>query len=908
LEGHGNAYLVANSQFHLNNIGCELENDEVNLHMNIAKLVTTLTGKQRELLADIMKLIVDVNVKQDLLLHKPNKKHNWYTNLPTSMKDIRSMYSEGKYAILPNLPRPQVTIIDNHAYVSIKECVADLLGHGVEVDVLNRTGWDSIHPEVSKISESRRGQQIVRNCEQMHCGDHVLCLFANEWSDDFEPSYSIKGNRGSAWIKTITISPPHTSLHSLTHTYPIAIGRKGSSHEAIEQRLAEELLDLSLGGNQFYHGGLKKNVKVHLELFVSLQDQPERRSANYIMLGSSTYTARWGYAVDFHAIASGVPPCPACWQSLLSPTATECGGSRTCTECVNWDLSCESCLLDYSPPTGYPPEMIPTSGKLRPLRLDYKVMKEAVTMAHNELVSGNWSIENAKVYLRVHGINSEAVSAITECANNCQTYNELKSNAEHDPEAFHVIQTEFDENPELFTQWQFPAFWERGVDLHQHIDVAMHLLFLGVVKTTIKKIQEWIKKRNKYQSFLSYASGTFEAIQALGLDWCRVIPYGAGKLGGWVSENYLAACRLMCWFYCQLDDIAEDIVYSPPDRPQHKWTVVHNRGWLMARGLDAQGNSQQLRDRVNQYMSDPAGPPPIRPPEGGPVRNVVAVISALKAMISRLMCNTVTEAHIADTERHIRIFLSCMEKFDEGMRASTDKPTWVTSYNFVCLLNLPDVMREFGPLRNLWEGGGQGEKVLSMVKPHWHGYGKNWQQNMMEKLLKHMAMNRVTLNQMGKGTKSWDIHDLAMETDEEDEAECTYYGKKYVVYRNELTVRRKFEGRQPLSAVGLTDGKMVCVVGKNSYLELHCTRFSETMVGASYHHWEMGNLEALSGHLNDQVSSYCLLLPKLKPTGLPAQQDEAIFTVITSEWWDMQEDQTIAVHHYIDAQYTIEAT
>ncbi len=37
----------------------------------------------------------------------------------------------------------------------------------------------------------------------------------------------------------------------------------------------------------FYHGRLKRNITVYLELLVSLQDQPERISANYIMLGGS---------------------------------------------------------------------------------------------------------------------------------------------------------------------------------------------------------------------------------------------------------------------------------------------------------------------------------------------------------------------------------------------------------------------------------------------------------------------------------------------------------------------------------------------------------------------------------------------------------------------------------------------
>lgn len=52
------------------------------------------------------------------------------------------------------------------------------------------------------------------------------------------------------------------------------------------------------------------------------------------------------------------------------------------------------------------------------------------------------------------------------------------------------------------TVWKFPPQWVRGVELHQHIEVIMHLLFLGVVKTSLQMVQEWTKKRGKHASFL----------------------------------------------------------------------------------------------------------------------------------------------------------------------------------------------------------------------------------------------------------------------------------------------------------------------------------------------------------------------------------------------------------------------
>jgi hypothetical protein len=52
----------------------------------------------------------------------------------------------------------------------------------------------------------------------------------------------------------------------------------------------------------------------------------------------------------------------------------------------------------------------------------------------------------------------------------------------------------------------------------------------------------------------------------------------------------------------------------------------------------------------------------------------------------------------------------------------------LSKYNFPCLLNLPEVLAEFGPIRNLWEGGYQGEGYLRKTKPRLaNGLKKNWQ-------------------------------------------------------------------------------------------------------------------------------------------------------------------------------------
>ncbi len=104
-------------------------------------------------------------------------------------------------------------------------------------------------------------------------------------------------------------------------------------------------------------------------------------------------------------------------------------------------------------------------------------MKQAVIDLHSKVVNGDWSLLNAKAYLQIHGLNTEATADM--CALNRQHLRKFEADKEACTEQYAAIRQEQDKNPNLFCMWRFPAVWHRGVEMHQHIDVSMHLLFLG---------------------------------------------------------------------------------------------------------------------------------------------------------------------------------------------------------------------------------------------------------------------------------------------------------------------------------------------------------------------------------------------------------------------------------------------
>ena len=83
--------------------------------------------------------------------------------------------------------------------------------------------------------------------------EDIFCILAIQWSDDFEPNTSIKSNRGSVWIKTLTFISNDDQQNNINNTYSIAIGHKGDDHNNIERFYAQELNELKNGiNNRFF--------------------------------------------------------------------------------------------------------------------------------------------------------------------------------------------------------------------------------------------------------------------------------------------------------------------------------------------------------------------------------------------------------------------------------------------------------------------------------------------------------------------------------------------------------------------------------------------------------------------------------------------------------------------------------
>ena len=455
-----------------------MDSDDVTLNMKIGSFLVTLTRHQQKQFGDIMQTWKKVTIKR-----KRHESQNivdscdWkFTPIPDDFKRLRTVYIDGSSALGKHVPYPKSYKLDtNHSYLSIKSMITHFLAIGVDFHIPS-SGINNIVQEgdvCSSIYKSKTVQEKVIDINKRYGYDiqyPLLILFGFEFSDDFDPNSSTKSNRQSIWMKSLSISPQLDDLHSMSNTFPVSFGQKGVDHEIVEEHMSTELNILSQkdGNNIFYDKRKDQMVRVHFELLVSLQDQPERRSSNGIMGGNGNYSSRWGYSCNFKAIQNELVTCGKCMKKLLKDTPIV-----KCKECTNWTIcGPNSKLLESSPSSDYPEDSpnLTLNKKLIPFQITYKELIDAINLGHEKYFKRIYTKKKLEEYFKTFNLNSKCLEHV------CCSVENTREN------------TNIENHPQNTLKWLGFAIWRRNVPIKHHVDVIMHLLFLGIVKSVIQKI------------------------------------------------------------------------------------------------------------------------------------------------------------------------------------------------------------------------------------------------------------------------------------------------------------------------------------------------------------------------------------------------------------------------------------
>ena len=160
-----------------------------------------------------------------------------------------------------------------------------------------------------------------------------------------------------------------------------------------------------------------------------------------------------------------------------------------------------------------------------PFKMTFDMMEDAIILTHDSVASGRWKVNEGKAYLATQGFNEKAQTQVLFHAEMDFLYRqaeELKDVSDVMNRAFQDIKKEKEMKPEVFERFKSLAIWS-GVPLMHHMDCIMHLLFEGIVKTTIKLIFRWASaKRVGKHLKESLCDGRFGGIRALRLAGYKV--------------------------------------------------------------------------------------------------------------------------------------------------------------------------------------------------------------------------------------------------------------------------------------------------------------------------------------------------------------------------------------------------
>lgn len=509
--------------------------------------------------------------------------------------------------------------------------------------------------------------------------------------------------------------------------------------------------------------------------------------------------------------------------------------SKTCRDCSSWMYDLNHETLRYKPDKDYPIHLFHDNiidNKIIPTRITKSTVEEKINKLILYLKNNDIKTNEAKTYLRYVGIHNNAQQTILN------NYNDI-------------------------LLYELPSAWYKSDSLSIFVEVPMHLLFLGVMKSVMLKIGACLRLINQNTNFIKLVSGILGSIKKMNIEWCKILEYPTtDTTGGWVSENFLAMSRLGLWFYSIIEYLPIQEQYIDPITNIDTWTKQQCDRWLHVRGLSKTGNIKILKKQIKDHIAS-GECPSIKKKNIVSKKDIMDLIYATCMLIKKVMSNTITLKDIEHVEALVRMFLINYDRMDVLINEGP-VPSWITKFNMLCLLNLPDILRKYGSIRNLWEGGKDGESYVQTVKSHLKaGLVNEWQTWVITNLYKE---------------KIYDEWNATVDIESNIRKEIRIYGNYKIagdifhsgkpisgmVYNNKIYICYRFEGEIKGTRIKLDD-KVTLHYGMNYYSI---------------------SLKECNITLTDYNIDYVgvILLPMLTKDGYPSNDEDVKYCYIRSDW------------------------
>ena len=169
-ESHTSIQRLVGRAFALSDTSNRLPSkEEAAYHLQSAMFCNSLKHSQMHSYSGLMATLVPA-LLGSLSFESAVTSHRQVTNQPrffgaghqpTTAAEVNLYYLTGKHSIKNNIPRPSVTEVHGHAYVSIQEIVEHFLAHGMDIDEIALFDSNSDGPggAVRSVPENCTGQR-----------------------------------------------------------------------------------------------------------------------------------------------------------------------------------------------------------------------------------------------------------------------------------------------------------------------------------------------------------------------------------------------------------------------------------------------------------------------------------------------------------------------------------------------------------------------------------------------------------------------------------------------------------------------------------------------------------------------------------------------------------------------------
>jgi hypothetical protein len=277
-----------------------------------------------------------------------------------------------------------------------------------------------------------------------------------------------------------------------------------------------------------------------------------------------------------------------------------------------------------------------------------------------------------------------------------------------------------DQNPLLYEKPLPPIVW-KYFPFHSIPETPMHLM-MGVVKAVTSLVYDWAVSNNQGPDFVLTLNRCITLLHTFArMAYYPVARYGqTGTYPGWVADTCRTWWQVMPWVFDTLPESLDPVEYVLPQTSHERWNGKQCQQFLRSKGVAGvwKMKAAESKKLVEDHFALPAArrPKTVVPPGSDVTLQEIRTLSYRTHEMFRLLF---LAKHTDTSKRQcrcaVKLFLSTYSSIDQRVNKA-DKEGYLAKFNMVSLLRAQENILDFASLRNIQEGGDDGEGLVKTMR------------------------------------------------------------------------------------------------------------------------------------------------------------------------------------------------